>query len=123
MGGASGCRIRGARGERGWERAQRGRAESLGGHWTRGRVGCEGAQDVGVDAVSSDALDLAGGVVVVGRAEDEQGTELGVQPSPASADEARVAVRHQPVRHWQPHVAAERRNKVTCPRFPEGAVL
>jgi hypothetical protein len=65
---------------------------------TSGPLACEGAQHVGDDAVYSDALDLAGRVVVVRRAEDEQGTELGVQPGPASADEARVAVQHQHVR-------------------------
>jgi hypothetical protein len=45
-------------------------------------------QHVGNDAF--DALDLAGRVVAKMRAEDERGTERGVQPGPGGAGETRV---------------------------------
>ena len=50
----------------------------------------KGAQDIGNDAI--DALNLAGGVMMVWRAEDERRTQCGVQVRPEGASEARVAV-------------------------------
>jgi hypothetical protein len=60
------------------------------------------------DAVDTLDLQVAGRVVVEKRAEDERGTERGVQLCPEGAGEARVAVRHQHVQ--KPHVAEDRRN-------------